>query len=93
MAGSRQEQFDALFGPGGRLDVVTNDIAADYQAFINEAKTGHVSEDSIAKAEARVAQLEALGASKDNPVPTPPTDGGTGDGTGGTPTDDSGVTP
>ena len=68
---TRQEQFDALYGPGGRLDVVTNDIAADYAKLIDEAKTGNVSAESIAAGEVNVAKLEALGASVENPVPAP----------------------
>lgn len=63
---TRQEQFDAVIG---RLNTVTNDIAADYKKLLDEAKTNSVSAESIASAEANIATLEALGASVDNPVP------------------------
>ena len=64
---TRQEQFDALIA---RLNTVTNDIAADYQKLLDEAKNNSVTAESIAAAEANIATLEALGASVDNPVPT-----------------------
>lgn len=66
-----QEQFDALMG---RLNVITNDIAADYKKLLDEIKANAdntVSPESIAAAEANIAKLEALGASVENPVPPP----------------------
>lgn len=73
MADTRQESFDALMG---RLDTVSNDIAADYKKLLDEAKTNSVSAESIAAAEANILKLEALGASVENPVPEePPVEG------------------
>jgi len=63
-----QEQFDALMA---RLNTVTNDIAADYQKLLDEIQNNTVSAASIAAAEANIAKLETLGASVENPVPTP----------------------
>lgn len=63
---TRQEQFDVMMG---RLNTVTNDIAADYAKLLEEAKTNSVSAESIAAAETNIATLEALGASVENPVP------------------------
>jgi len=65
---TNQENFDALMS---RLNVATNDIAADYQKLLDEAKNNSVSAESIAAAEANIAKLEALGASVENPVPEP----------------------
>lgn len=67
---TRQESFDAI---AGRLNTVTNDIAADYQKLLDEAKQNTVSQESIDAAEKNIAALETLGASVDNPVPEPPT--------------------
>lgn len=61
-----QEQFDALMG---RLDTVTNDIAADYQKLLDEVQNGTVSPESLAAAAVNIAKLETLGASVENPVP------------------------
>lgn len=67
-----QEQFDTLMG---RLDTVTNDIAGDYQTLLNkiiELNDGSVSQASLDAHAARITQLEAIGASVENPVPVPP---------------------
>jgi hypothetical protein len=79
---TKQERFDAILS---RIDTVTTNIAQDYQILIDEVKAGTVSDESLAKAEANVAKLEELAASKENPVPgenIPPADepgnGGTG---------------
>lgn len=61
-----QERYDAIIA---RLDTITNDIAADYQQLLDEARTKTVSDESLAKGEANVARLEAIGASVDNPLP------------------------
>lgn len=66
-----QERFDQLMA---RLDLVTNDIAADYKKLLELLADGTISEESFAAHEANIAKLEALGASVDNPVPEPPTD-------------------
>lgn len=63
---TKQERFDAILT---RMDTVTTDIAGDFQTFIKEVKDGTVSDESLAKAEANVAILETLAASKENPVP------------------------
>lgn len=68
---TRQEDFDALMS---RLNVATNDIAADYAKLLDEAKNNSVTAESIAAAETNIAALEALGASVENPVPVPPTE-------------------
>lgn len=71
---TKQERFDGILT---RMDAVTNNIAEDFKAFVQEAKDGNVSDDSLAKAEANIAKLEELAASKENPVPgeeTPPAD-------------------
>jgi hypothetical protein len=65
---TRQEEFDALMG---RLNTVTNDIAADYAKLLEEIANNSVSAESIAAGNANVAILEALGASVENPVPAP----------------------
>lgn len=65
----QQERFDLLMG---RLDTVTTDIATDYQTLLDAVKNGDtISEESWAKHEANITKLEALGASVENPVPTP----------------------
>ena len=64
-----QERFDVLMG---RLDTVSNDIAADYAQLlkaIQDGGAGSISEESFAKHEANIAKLETLGASVENPVP------------------------
>lgn len=61
-----QERYDAI---NERLNVITNDIAADYKKLLEEAKNKTISDESLAKGEANVLRLEALGASVDNPVP------------------------
>lgn len=66
---TRQEEFDALIG---RLNTVTNDIAADYQKLLDEIANNSVSAESLANAAANIATLESLGASVSNPVPEPP---------------------
>lgn len=66
---TRQEEFNALIG---RLNTVTNDIAADYAQLLAEIANNSVSAASIAEGHANVAALEALGASVANPVPEPP---------------------
>lgn len=67
---TRQEEFDALIG---RLNTVTNDIAADYQKLLDEIANNSVSAESLANAATNIATLEALGASVTNPVPEEPT--------------------
>lgn len=62
----KQERFDAMLT---RMNDVTNNIAEDFKLFIDEAKQGTVSDESLAKAEANVTTLEQLAASKENPVP------------------------
>jgi len=69
---TQQERFDQMVAD---LNSVTNDIAADYQKLIDEAKTNQISEESFASAETNIATLKALGASVDNPVPPPPPEG------------------
>lgn len=66
-----QERFDALMA---RLDKITTDIAGDYKTLLDEVQAGSISDESLAKAEANIATLEALGASVENPVPEPPTE-------------------
>jgi len=65
---TRQEDFDQLVTD---LNDVTNDIAADYEKLLGEIANNSVSAESIATAKANVEKLKALGASVDNPVPTP----------------------
>ena len=72
---TKQERFDAILS---RIDAVTNDLAGDFAAFVEEARTGTVSDESFTKAEENIAKLEALAASKTQPIPgeeTPPADG------------------
>lgn len=71
-----QEKFDEIVT---KLDEITTDIATDYQQLLDENKklkeelgTLEVSDESFAKHEARIAQLQGLGASVENPVPDPP---------------------
>jgi hypothetical protein len=66
---TKQERFDAILT---KLDTVTTDLAGDFKTFIEEAKTGTVSDESLAKAEANVIILEQLAASKENPIPNEP---------------------
>lgn len=66
---TRQEDFNALMG---RLNVTTNDIAADYKKLLDQIANDTVTPESIAAATADVAILEGLGASVSNPVPEPP---------------------
>jgi hypothetical protein len=61
-----QERFDLLMS---RLNVATNDIAADYKKLLDEIKSGNVSDASLTAAEENIAKLETLGASVENPVP------------------------
>jgi hypothetical protein len=63
---TKQERFDAILT---RIDTVTTDLAGDFATFIKEVKDGTVTDESLARAEAGVAALEALAASKENPVP------------------------
>lgn len=67
---TKQERFDTILT---NLDNVTNDLAADFALFIQEAKDGTVSDESLAKAETNVETLKALAASKENPTPGTPT--------------------
>lgn len=67
---TKQERFDTILA---NLNTVTNDLAADFALFIEEAKTGTISDESLATAEANVVALQALAASKENPTPTIPT--------------------
>jgi hypothetical protein len=71
---TKQERFDTILT---RMDTVTTGIADDFKLFIKEAQEGQVSDESLAKAEANIAKLEELAASKENPVPgeeIPPVD-------------------
>lgn len=61
-----QAQFDEMVD---RLNKVTDDIAADYKKLLDEIEAGKITDESVAAAKARLAQLEALGASVENPVP------------------------
>lgn len=63
---TKQERFDAILT---RMDTVTTGIAEDFKLFIKEAQDGQISDESLEKAEANIATLEALAASKENPVP------------------------
>lgn len=63
---TKQERFDALLT---RMDAVTNNLAEDFRTFIEEARTGTVSDESFAKAENNITVLEQLAASKENPIP------------------------
>lgn len=67
---TKQERFDTILT---NLNTVTNDLAADFALFIQEAKDGTISDESLAAAEAGVESLKALAASKENPTPTIPT--------------------
>jgi len=78
---NKQERFDAILS---RLDAVTTDIAGDFKTFVQEVKDGTVSDDSLAKAEANIAKLEEVAASKENPVPGETTAPAEGEGTGST---------
>lgn len=73
----KQERFDAILAG---MNDVTNQIAADYAAFVEEVRAGTVSDDSLAKAEANVATLKQIAASNDQPLPgtdiPPVTEGG-----------------
>ena len=71
---TKQERFDGILT---RLDTVTTNIAEDFKTFVQEVKDGGVSDESLAKAEANIATLEQIAATKENPVPgeeTPPAD-------------------
>lgn len=63
---NKQERFDAILT---KLDAVTTNIAEDFKTFVEEAKNGTVSDDSLAKDEANITKLEELAATKENPVP------------------------
>ena len=69
---TKQEQYDSIMN---RLDAITNDIAADYKKLLDEIANGTVSQESLDRGSANVARLEEIGASVDNPVPEPPTEG------------------
>lgn len=66
---TKQEKFDAAID---RLNTTTNDIAADLKQLKEENAAGTISDESLAKLDANVATLEALGASTENPVPETP---------------------
>jgi hypothetical protein len=68
---TKQERFDAVLT---RIDTATTNIAGDFRTFIQEVKDGTVTDESLARAEASAEALEAIAASKADPV---------GDGTGG----------
>ena len=71
---TKQERFDTILT---KLDAVTTNIAEDFKTFVQEAKDGTVSDESLAKAEANITKLEELAATKENPVPgetIPPAD-------------------
>jgi hypothetical protein len=76
-----QERFDAVLA---RIDASTSAIAARINKFLDEVKTGTVSDASIASLEKDADALDALGK---------PDDAGTGTGTGdtGTGTGDTGT--
>lgn len=61
-----QTQFNEMVA---RLNTLTDDIAADYAKLLAEIAAGNITDESVAAATARIAQLEALGASVENPVP------------------------
>lgn len=69
---TNKENFDLLMG---RLDVITTNIAEDYQTLLDAIKNGtegQVTAEQIATHEANIAKLEVIGASVENPVPPPP---------------------
>lgn len=67
---AKQEQFDALMQ---RLDATTNDIAADLKLLKDQIANDTISDESLAKLDANIQKLEAIGASTENPVPEEPT--------------------
>lgn len=69
---AKQEQFDALIA---RLNVATNDIAADLTNLKAQIAAGTVSDESLARLDSNIAALETLGASTENPVPETPANG------------------
>lgn len=82
---AKQEQFDAMIQ---RLNAATNDIAADLAKLKADIQNGTVSDASLQQLDTNIQQLEALGASTENPVPEPPAEEpGTGTGEEEFPTD------
>jgi hypothetical protein len=65
---TKQEKLDAALD---RLNTTTNDIAADLVLLKQQIAAGTVTDESLARLDANVATLEALGASTENPVPEP----------------------
>lgn len=65
---TKQEIFNASLD---RLNTTTNDIAADLTLLKKQIADGTVSDESLARLDANVATLEALGASTENPIPEP----------------------
>lgn len=63
---AQQEKFDVLIG---RLNVVTNDIAADLKLLKDQIAAGTISDESLANLDTNITALETLGASTENPVP------------------------
>lgn len=63
---TKQERFDAILTS---LNETTNEIAADYQALLDEVRNGTVSEASLAAAEQNITRLKEIAASNDQPVP------------------------
>lgn len=63
---TKQERFDAILTS---LNETTNEIAADYQALLDQINNDSVSDESLAKAEENIAKLKQIAASNDQPVP------------------------
>jgi hypothetical protein len=66
---AKQEQFDELLT---RLDAATTEIASDLQALRDELAAGTINDASLATLDAKIAQLEAMGADPADPIPTDP---------------------
>jgi hypothetical protein len=63
---TKQERFDSLLE---KLNVTTNNIAADYQKLLDEVRNGTVSDESLTRAEENITKLEGIAASVENPLP------------------------
>ena len=63
---TRDEDVNALIG---RFDAATTEVAKDLQELRDKLAAEGVSADSLAKFDASVARLEALGADPSNPIP------------------------
>lgn len=70
---AKQEQFDAVLT---RIDAATNKIADQLRALkdqiANQGLPGDVEDAVLARLETAATQLEAVGASPENPVPDVP---------------------